>query len=91
VTRDGAGVVELLAAILRGTPRLDGCLCSGRHTLFDLEVDGDQYEYVADTCAATCFRCPALNECAEWAAAQPSTRLSGVVAGRVYSGTRKAA
>ena len=94
MSRKKPGVEPLIGEILRSTgadgrqtiiPRLRGGLCRDRHTLFDLEdVEPDSREYVADRAAAVCFRCPCLAACAEWAAAQPSSQLSGVVAGRVY-------
>ena len=74
-----AGVIGLLAEVLRGVPRLPGALCTGRHTLMDAEFDGDDRQFAVDSAAALCFQCPALAECGQWA---NEARVFGVVAGR---------
>lgn len=75
------GVIDLLAVILRGAPRLDG-LCRNRHHIFDAE-QGDQAdrEYAQRCAVELCQQCPALTACREWAGTQ--NHLSGVVAGQI--------
>ena len=76
------GVTDLLAAILRGTPKLSGALCPGRHHIFDAE-QGDQAdrEYAQHRAVELCQQCPALSACREWATTQRD--LTGVVGGEV--------
>jgi WhiB family transcriptional regulator, redox-sensing transcriptional regulator len=77
-----AGWVELLARMLRDSPRLTGALCPGRHHIFDAE-QGDQAdrEYAQRRAVALCQQCPALTACREWASTQRD--LCGVVGGEV--------
>jgi hypothetical protein len=73
-------LIEFLAAILRGTPNLHGCLCRGQGELFD-EVDDP--ETVARA-IRLCERCPVLDRCTEWVhSLPPSQRPPGVCGGEV--------
>ncbi|MGB3893241.1 MAG: WhiB family transcriptional regulator, partial [Mycolicibacter sinensis] len=60
-TRPG-GVVDLLARILAGVPRLPGrAACRDRRELFDLAGDGDRD--AAEQGVEICLACPVLREC----------------------------
>lgn len=72
------GWPELVGAILRGVPPLDGALCRNSDpTLFD----GDDDEAVSRA-AAICRRCPALRECGDWADTLRYNQANGVLAGQ---------
>jgi hypothetical protein len=88
--REKPGWVELLARVLRDTPKLTGALCPGRHHIFDAE-QGDQAEREhAERCAVQlCRRCPCLAACSDLVDSQPPQRLRGVVAGRVFRGSQE--
>ena len=76
-------MIEILAAILRDTPRLEGSLCRNRSDLFDAEqADADERQYAIDSAKRLCRKCPARIPCGEWAATQK--RLTGIVAGRLH-------
>jgi hypothetical protein len=75
--------VQLLAAILWDSPKLEDSLCRDRHWLFDADIDDhEEQQYATERAIALCHRCPALAACREWAATQ--SRLSGVVAGELH-------
>jgi hypothetical protein len=76
--------IDLVAAILRGQPSLDGGLCRDQPALFD--ADGD-----TQAAQALCRRCPVLARCAEWASGCPTGALSGCVAGVVHGNDADAA
>jgi hypothetical protein len=82
------GIEGLLAAILRGVPRLPGALCRDRGTLFtDHEgLDTAEREYVIDRAAALCDECPCLWDCAAWSSKE---KLTGVVAGALVGETAR--
>jgi hypothetical protein len=77
------GWVELLAAILRGTPRLSGALCVDRPELFDGEHnDTEDSDYPRTQALRICGACPELSRCREWVdslprADRPTTRCRG--------------
>jgi hypothetical protein len=74
--------VELLANMLRDSPKLPEALCVNRSVLFDAEQDDyDERAYAIARAKGLCARCERLQHCREWAATQD--RLSGVVAGEV--------
>jgi WhiB family transcriptional regulator, redox-sensing transcriptional regulator len=75
------GSVALLAEVLRGAPRLDGALCTGKRGHF-AEAEGGSKVRVAE-CIALCRRCPALEACQQWASSECA--LVGVVAGRLHA------
>jgi hypothetical protein len=72
--------VELLAEILRGTPRLAEAACTDHPAdKFDATEPVDAVEAL-EICAV----CPCLEVCRKWAESQARGRLSGVVAGEIY-------
>ncbi|MFP1155540.1 WhiB family transcriptional regulator [Mycobacterium sherrisii] len=75
------GTVDLLAAVLRGSPRLPRALCATHDPrLFDADDPAD-----AAAAIAICRRCPEREPCASWCRALPARqRPHGVVGGRVY-------
>lgn len=74
--------MDLLGAILRDSPKLEGCLCANRQLLFDAEqLDDGEREHAVNRAKGICTSCPCLKQCAEWAATQD--RLLGVVAGEL--------
>jgi hypothetical protein len=82
--------VDLLVAILRGTPRLQGALCRAYPDLFDATHPierGQSLKGSADARAAAiriCQTCPALDPCGAWLDnLRPAHRPSGVVAGQI--------
>jgi hypothetical protein len=70
---------ELLAEVLRGTPKLPGALCVKVPTI----MDGTDDETIA-LALKVCSRCPCRQRCAAWAASLPVGALTGVVGGIVY-------
>lgn len=81
--------INLLIAILQGTPYLDGASCRGRAEVFDaalIEGQGARPEGRAAARAAAkqiCAGCPALAQCADWVRATPEGRRpAGIIAGR---------
>lgn len=79
--RLGAPWVELIAAILRGVPKLDGALCADQPHAFDVD-DGPDGERTR-TAVGLCQRCDALPACAAWVDTLHRTRVPrGVTAGR---------
>ena len=68
--------VELLAAVLRDTPRLPGALCRQRTELFDGDDAEDAHE-----AAELCGHCPAREPCAAWAHTLAHNEAHGVLAG----------
>lgn len=77
--------VDLLAEVLRGLPRFRHVpMCAGMPKLWDGEDDT-----LATAAEAMCAVCPALRDCAAWAATEPENSLSGVVAGKRYRPTLK--
>lgn len=69
--------IELTVAVLRGTPRLPGALCTGRSELFDGDTDD-----TADRAAQLCRRCPARAPCSDWADTLAHNQANGVLAGQ---------
>lgn len=69
------GIVGLLGAILRGTPKLVGAACRNHPGLFD----GDDVQAALHLCA----ECPVLAACRSWAEQDPTARR-GVIGGHVY-------
>jgi hypothetical protein len=95
-TRDG--VVDLLADILRGVPRLAGAACVGRWPgLFDPpgqgeSLDDPDVEYRHRIAIGICGGCDCISDCARWVDSLPaSKRPAGVVAGRLPDTGRAAA
>jgi hypothetical protein len=75
------GWIELIAAIVRRAPRLDGARCRGQHELFDAD-DGPHGEGTA-AAIRLCTGCPALGACQQWAETLHHAYLPrGVLAGR---------
>lgn len=72
------GWIELVGAVLRGVPSLNGALCRNSDPRL---FDGDDDE-TAERAAAICRRCPALRECGDWAAALRHNEANGVLAGQ---------
>lgn len=70
--------LDLVGAILDGTPALPGAACRHRPALFDPD-SGDP-----DNAARLCQTCPVLDPCRRWAERQPAGQLCGVVAARLY-------
>jgi WhiB family transcriptional regulator, redox-sensing transcriptional regulator len=70
--------IELTAAILRGTPRLEGALCRRRPELFDAEDDE-----AASRAAAICSQCPERKPCGAWADTLRHNQVNGVLAGEL--------
>jgi hypothetical protein len=71
------------------TPYLDGAVCRGRHSVFDVNehADPDRIEYAVHQCRG----CPALTAGAAWVASlPPKQRPSGVVAGVLYGDAGRA-
>ena len=76
-------MIDLLKAILRDTPKLDGSLCRDRSDLFDTEQDdAEERQYAIDSAKRLCRKCPALEACRDFASTQK--RLTGVVAGELH-------
>jgi hypothetical protein len=73
------GLIEL---VLRDTPKLPSALCRGEHQLFDSTVPGDVAAAIE-----LCGWCRAVRQCRSWADGMPCSKLSGVVAGRVFDHT----
>ncbi|TWS20638.1 hypothetical protein FK529_04660 [Tsukamurella asaccharolytica] len=81
-------MIDALAAILAGTPKLDGAACDRQHALFDAARPGeapDDVGYRHGAAATICqTRCPALEDCTRWLDSLPARhRPHGVVAGRI--------
>jgi WhiB family redox-sensing transcriptional regulator len=84
-------VVDLLAAILRDTPRLQGARCRTHPEVFDAThpigrgACSTRHHVDARAAAvAVCQRCPALPACRAWLESLPaSQRPSGIVAGQL--------
>jgi len=74
--------VALIAAIVRGSPKLAGAKCVGQHRLF---TDDDGDPAAAELATAICQGCPALALCGAYADEIGPRKLSGVWAGRVYA------
>jgi WhiB family transcriptional regulator, redox-sensing transcriptional regulator len=72
-----AGWVDLIAEVLRGTPRLPGALCRQRSELFDGDDDQDAHQ-----AAELCHWCPAREPCAAWADTLAYNQAHGVLAGQ---------
>ena len=54
-------MIDLLKAILRDTPKLDGSLSETEVTLFDTEQDdAEERQYAIDSAKRLCRKCPAL-------------------------------
>lgn len=81
------GWVELLAQILRDSPRLRDGACVGREDLFDPAREdeaAEDVEYRHSRARRICRTCPVLVECREWVEQlKPSQRPVGVVHGEV--------
>jgi hypothetical protein len=73
--------VALIGAIVRGSPKLAGARCVGRHRLFDDDTDPAG----AELATAICQGCPALALCGAYADEIGPRKLSGVWAGKVYA------
>src|SRR5215470_7073820 len=72
-----SALAELLD-IIAHTPRLDGALCRGRPSLFDIE-DARQRTAVK-AAIELCECCPALDACRDWLdSLPPASRPVGVV------------
>jgi len=69
--------VDLIAAALRGTPKLPGALCRQRSELFDGDRDQDARE-----AAELCGDCPAREPCGSWADSLRHNQMHGVIAGQ---------
>ena len=89
---DPDGTIELVAAILAGTPNLPGAVCDRRENLFDPAHPGEDRDDLAHrhNAAATLCRtaCPVIDECAAWLTSFDGVRTSyrrpaGVLAGRI--------
>ncbi|MBB2770550.1 UNVERIFIED_ORG: hypothetical protein GGE11_001445 [Mycolicibacterium obuense] len=78
-------MVDLLAAVLTGVPRLDGAACIGVRGRFHEAETGSRIR-IAE-CIAICRRCPVKAECARWAATE--AELVGVVAGKFHGSVRR--
>ncbi len=78
------GPVALLTEVLRGAPRLDGALCTGKRGHFIEAETGNRVR--VQECIALCRRCPALEACQRWASSERG--LVGVVAGRLHAVVR---
>ena len=68
---------ELVAAIVRGTPRLPGALCRHQPDLFDGDDDQD-----ARQAAEFCGRCPASEPCRAWSESLAHNEAHGILAGQ---------
>lgn len=82
--------IGLLAAILRGTPRLPGASCRDHPDLFAatvVEGRGARPESIAATREAAkqiCAGCPEIASCRDWVSSLPvSRRPAGIVAGHL--------
>ncbi|WP_173009879.1 WhiB family transcriptional regulator [Mycolicibacterium sp. P9-64] len=75
--------VELAAAFLAGTVKLEDALCRDRPQLFD----GDT-RLGARTREAIrlCRQCPALEDCATWVSSLPTAHIPGGVVGGRWRG-----
>lgn len=88
---DPLPVVNLLIAILQGTPLLQGARCRIRPEVFDAThpigqgASSTRHHLDARAAAvAECERCPALPACRSWLESLPaSQRPSGIVAGQL--------
>jgi hypothetical protein len=69
----------LVAAIITNTPPLPGALCRRQSVLFDA-VNDDHARQAAELCQ----RCPALQQCGEWAATLKHNQRHGVLAGQYH-------
>lgn len=84
MTLDRHAAEELLAAILRGQPKLDGAACIGHAALFDPPADREPFadvEHRHTQALALCHSCPCRDECRAWRDSQPSAARSAVVGG----------
>lgn len=79
------GAVGLLAAVLAGTPRLEGAACVPARGRFHEAENGSQVP-VAE-CISLCSGCQALEACRNWADGQPD--LVGVIAGKFRGSVRR--
>ncbi|WP_068179698.1 WhiB family transcriptional regulator [Mycobacterium sp. UM_CSW] len=75
---NGEQLADLLGA-LRGIPNLPDAACRNLPELFDATDEID-----AEPAIALCRSCPALQDCAAWAATLPKNSISGVVAARIH-------
>lgn len=82
--------VELIGAIVRGQPKLDGALCRGHAPEFDGPEPRDDPDDTAQRIAFAinvCRCCPALRMCGAWFGALPvSDRPAGIVAAAAPGG-----
>jgi hypothetical protein len=92
------GVVDLLADILRGVPRLENAACVGRWPgLFDPPGQGESLDhpdvaYRHRIATSICHSCDCIRDCARWVDSLPANRRpGGVVAGRLPDTGRAAA
>ena len=86
-------VVDLLAEVLRGAPKLPGAVCPDWPAVFaatqanprdtrDQTVDPETIAYATTTALRLCATCPALDPCRAWLDnLTPADRPTGVVAG----------
>lgn len=75
--------VALVAAILRGAPKLPRAACRGKAGLFDAAEGSHQVRRARTICLA----CPELEACKTWAATQRD--LVGVAAGQFRGTVRR--
>lgn len=79
--------VQLLGAILAGTPRLSDAACRSHVGTFDRAADGDRD--AAREAVEICRRCPVLDTCAKWIADNhPQRPPPGVWGARFQPPTR---
>ena len=90
VNRAEQGPVGLMAAVLRGVPRLDGALCVGARGRFWEAENGNKIR--VRECIALCHQCPCLAQCRqlceEMSYSQRKSRTgvwAGTYCGRPYS------
>ena len=72
------GDVDLMAAILRGSPKLDGASCAQHPGWFDSDADDDDTLRAIDVCT----RCPVMRQC--YAHAEAQECADGVYGGKLF-------
>jgi hypothetical protein len=80
---------DMLLAAIAGAPALHGARCRGKGHLFDEAAPGEASETVDQRhsqAIGLCFRCPALDRCADWYGGLPKRkRPPGICAGQIHT------
>jgi hypothetical protein len=73
------GTLDLLCAILRGSPRLNGACRHADAHWFDVDASDEQLTQAANVCS----RCPVRQQCRDYADAQGNA-VNGVYGGWIF-------